>query len=98
MSSEFIEIKDNLASAQKENTELHAKQADMEYDLQKATKQFEKLIKKLSTAEQSKPGLLSGPVSTGSTQEPATEDIEAKDELAKSRLGELEVGIWFVCH
>lgn len=54
-------MKDNLATALKENTELHAKQGDMEYDLQKATKQFEKLIKKLSeTHEQSKSGVLSG--------------------------------------
>jgi E3 ubiquitin-protein ligase BRE1 len=92
MSSEFIEIKDNLASAQKENTELHAKQVDMEYDLQKATKQFEKLIKKLSmsTAEQSKPGVLSGSVGNNSNQESVKEDMEAKDELAKNRLGELE--------
>ena len=37
----------------------------MEYDLQKATKQFEKLIKKLSeTHEQSKAGVFSGSVNS----------------------------------
>lgn len=41
-------MKDKLSTAQKENSELQAKQDDMQYDLQKATKQFEKLIKKLN--------------------------------------------------
>lgn len=41
-------MKDKFSTAQKENSELQAKQDDMQYDLQKATKQFEKLIKKLN--------------------------------------------------
>jgi len=93
MSAEFAELKDNLATAQKENTELHAKQGDMEYDLQKATKQFEKLIKKLSeTHEQSKSGVFGG--AAGSNKEHTSEEfkleLEAKEELAKNRLAELE--------
>jgi hypothetical protein len=50
-------LKDGLATLQKENIELKAKQEDVEYDLQRATKQFEKLIKKLNeTHEQTKAG------------------------------------------
>ena len=51
-------MKDRLATLQKENNEMKAKQVDMEYDLQRATKQFEKLIKKLNETHESttKPG------------------------------------------
>ena len=46
-------MKDRLATLQKENNEMKAKQVDMEYDLQRATKQFEKLIKKLNETHNS---------------------------------------------
>lgn len=46
-------MKDRLATLQKENNEMKTKQVDMEYDLQRATKQFEKLIKKLNETHES---------------------------------------------
>ncbi|XP_057295387.1 E3 ubiquitin-protein ligase BRE1A-like [Hydractinia symbiolongicarpus] len=95
VSTEFSEIKDKLATSQKENAELHAKQEDMEYDLQRATKQFEKLIKKLNeTHEQAKVGSSSVVTASialkDSTPEEVKAEIEDKEELAKNRLIELE--------
>jgi len=96
ISSESAELEDKLATAQKENTELHAKQVDMQYDLQKATKQFEKLIRKLNEShEQAVSGALTA-VAAGAKLPNLTHpddvklEMEEKDELAKNRLAELE--------
>lgn len=100
MASEFSDFKDKLATLQKENTELRAKQEDVEYDLQRATKQFEKLIKKLNeTHEQTKAGSLVASVTAEGHMKALVKDVtpddvkaemEAKDDLAKARLQELE--------
>ena len=63
-------MKDRLATMQKENAELKAKQEDMEYDLQRATKQFEKLIKKLNeTHEQGSKSSGGSSAASGSSQQ-----------------------------
>ncbi|XP_066921932.1 E3 ubiquitin-protein ligase Bre1-like [Clytia hemisphaerica] len=70
MSTEYSEMKDRLATMQKENAELKAKQEDMEYDLQRATKQFEKLIKKLNeTHEQGSKSSGGSSAVSGSSQQ-----------------------------
>ncbi|XP_012554643.1 E3 ubiquitin-protein ligase BRE1A isoform X1 [Hydra vulgaris] len=90
-STEFLILKDQHASSLKDNAELNSKQQDMEYDLQKATKQFEKLIKKLNeTHEIAKAGAFTNPSAKLDCAESFQSELDSRDELAMNRLTELE--------